>query len=171
MRRLCGPRLQVTAGFAISSGLCSWRKNDAFLEVGNIEIRPLVYFKRCQWLMTIEACSSIAFSSSGLTAILILCLRALFMHPTANDAVLYHFQLFFFPSPSFPHSPSPLSTAPKWESELKEDIVLPLPIPHLAFASNHLELHICCPQPIISALLQYDLSNVQLKEHSLPLYT
>ena len=107
--------------------------------------------------MSIEACG-VAFSSSGLTAILILCLRALFMHPTANDAVLYHFQLFFFSSPSFPHSPSPLSTAPKWESKLKEDIVLPLPIPHLAFASPHLGLHICCP-PTILPLLQYDLSS------------
>ena len=119
---------------------------------------PLVYlFQKFQWLMSIEACG-VAFSSSGLTAILILCLRALFMHPTANDAVLYHFQLFFFSSPSFPHSPSPLSTAPKWESKLKEDIVLPLPIPHLAFASPHLGLHICCP-PTILPLLQYDLSS------------
>ena len=73
--------------------------------------------------MSSEAC--IAYSSSRLTAILILSSSCPIPASNANDAVLYHFQLFFFPLPTFPHSPSPLSAAPKWESQLKEDIVPP----------------------------------------------
>ena len=46
--------------------------------------------------------------SSRLTTILILCLRALFMHQTANDVVLYRSHLFFFLFPWLPHLQPPL---------------------------------------------------------------
>ena len=59
--------------------------------------------------------------SSRLTTILILCLRALFMHQTANDVVLYRSHLFFFLFPWLPHLQPPLIV--HWKTRWSDLIV------------------------------------------------